>query len=331
MRREAVAVCFFLLLVACGYVGPVVPPSPELPSAVTNLAAVEQGNSLVITFDAPPRTTDSLAIKRFSKIDLRIGPDVTPFDFDAWGARAKAYEVPVPPTNDPDTPKPQPISKSIPVSEWQGQRVAVAVRTAVKQTGHFSQWSNRVVLDIVPPLNPPALSVQATKEGYKLSWPAEERPGAHYKVMRQGPHENAPVQIGTAEKAEYVDTTSQWDTPYTYTVVAEQGSAESLPSQPVSITHADTFAPSVPAGVTALAGPDTVEVSWSRVTDSNLKGYYLYRSIDGGAFERQGDLLAVPAFSDHRVEHGKTYRYAVTAVSQKGYESEKSATAEVVF
>ncbi len=290
----------------------------------------EQGDRLVITFDTPPRTTDSLAIKRFSEIDLRIGLDITPFDFDRWADSATAYELPIPPPNDPDDPKPHPISKTLPASTWQGKRIAVLVRTAVKKTGHYSQWSNRVVLEVVPPLKPPVVQAKATKKGYMLTW-ASERPGLQYDIFRKTPTDKTAVQIGTADASPYVDTTSQWDMPYVYSVVAREGSAASLPSEPVHIESADIFPPAVPASITALAGPESIEVSWSRSPDADLKGYYLYRSVDGGAFAKQGDLLLLPAFSDHNVQHGHKYRYAVSAVDQKGNESAKSATAEVKF
>jgi fibronectin type 3 domain-containing protein len=93
----------------------------------------------------------------------------------------------------------------------------------------------------------------------------------------------------------------------------------------------DIFAPSVPASITALAGPDSIEVSWQRSPEPDLKGYYVYRSVNGGPFERQGGLVTVPTFSDHNVEHGKTYRYEVSAVDQKNNESGKSAAAQAVF
>lgn len=163
-----------------------------------------------------------------------------------------------------------------------------------------------------------------------LTWPAEGS-GVRYAILRQGPNEHAPVQIGTANTPLYLDNTSHWDTPYTYSVVAQKDSAESLPSKPLLVIHADTFPPEIPASITALAAPESVEVSWSRSPDADLKGYYIYRSTEGGPFERQGDLITVPTFSDRTVQHGKTYRYAVSAVDQKGNESGKSAPAEVTF
>ncbi len=310
--------------------GPIVPPSPEIPYPVNNLALVERGDRLIVTFTTPPRTIDALAIQQFSDIDLRVGPSVVPFDFGRWEAAAKRYDVPFPEENDPETPRPLPITRTLPVSEWQGKKIDVAVRTSVKKGEHYSQWSNRVSLEVLPPLPPPKIEVNATREGYKVTWIAET-PGTHYEILRQGPGEKTPASIGVAETPEYVDTTSQWDTPYVYTVVARNGAAESLPSQPKKANASDTFAPSVPTGVVALAGPDSVEVTWTRSPEADTKGYYVYRSTNGGPFERQGGLVTLPTFSDHTAEHGKTYRYSISAVDQKANISDNSAPAEVVF
>jgi fibronectin type 3 domain-containing protein len=114
-------------------------------------------------------------------------------------------------------------------------------------------------------------------------------------------------------------------------VVAQQGAAESLPSAPIHVNHADTFPPSVPTNITAVAGPDSIEVSWSRSPEPDLKGYYVYRSEAGAPFVRQGGLLTLPTYSDHAVQRGRKYEYAVSAVDQKNNESEKSAPAEVAF
>lgn len=331
MRAAAFAVLLFLLLLcACGYVGPIVPPSPEIPNPVSNLGVIERGDQIAITFDTPPRTTDDLAIKRFSEIDLRIGPSPAPFDLNRWAASARQYEIPVPPANNPDDPLPRPMSKTLSASDWIGQRVAVLVRTAVKKNDHFSQWSNRVVLQVIPPLKPPDVEAKAVKQGFMLTW-APEASGLHYEIFRRGPTDKTPVQVATADAPPYVDTTSKWDTPYIYTVVAREDLAESLPSKPVSVESANIFPPEIPASITALAAPDSVEVSWSRSPDADLKGYYVYRSTDGGPFQRIGDLLNLPTFSDHNVQHGHTYRYEVSAVGQNTKESEKSAAAEANY
>ena len=331
MRVTALAILSSaLLLLNCGYVGPVVPPSPELPNPVTDLTVVERGDQIVITFSTPPRTTDNLPIRQFSTIDLRVGPSVAPFDFDRWAASAKQYEVAPPEPNDPDNPRPNAMSESIPVSEWVGQRVAVAVRTAVKRRDHYSPWSNRAVLQVIPQLTPPAIKLESTAQGVRITW-APEGEHIQYRVLRQAPGDTAPLEIGTSDKPEYLDTTSQYDTHYEYSVIAAEGQAESLPSESVPITPVDVFPPSVPAGVTALATPDGIELSWQRSPESDLKGYYVYRSVGGGPFVRQNGLINLPTYSDHSVTHGNTYRYEISAVDQKNNESEKSAAAEIVF
>lgn len=331
---RAAAILLFLGLVGCGYVGPVLPPSPDIPNPVSDLQAVEKGDQLDVTFSVPAYTTDTVVIKHYEAIDLAVGPAETPFDFEKWSASAQHFEV-TPPSApvDPDAPRARPLSRELPAAQFVGKHVAIAVRTSTKKENHFSQWSNRAVLDVVKPLEPPAAKIEATKNGYLLNWP-EEGAGIQYLIFRRGPNDKAPVQVGTSNEPLYVDSSSQWDTPYTYTVLAqiERGLVQSEPSKPMVVNHPDTFPPEVPASVTALAGPESIEVSWSRSPDADLKGYYVYRSTDGGDFVRQGDLLNVPNFSDRHVEHGKSYRYAISAIDQKGNESAKSApTAPIAF
>lgn len=328
-NRSLAVAALLVWLAGCGYVGPVLPPSPLIPNGITDLAVVERGEQLSITFKAPARTTDQVAIKDFSEIDLRIGPAVTPFDFEPWAAKTKQYPVELPPPNNPDDPQPASISLQVPVAEWQGQDVVVAVRTAVKHD-RYSSWSNRVALHVVPPLEPPVATAENTAQGIALHWTAQ-RAGLTYRIYRQSAADKQPVEVGTSDQPNFVDTSAQADIEYRYTVVATEQQAESLPSAVVPVTLVDKFAPSIPAGVTALAGPDSVEVSWQRSPEADTQGYYVYRSVNGGPLERQGALVTLPAYSDRKVEHGKTYRYAVSAVDKKNNESEKSVPAEAAF
>lgn len=332
MRWPSVAVFFLILsLAGCGYVGPVVPPSPQIPAPVSNLSAVEQGDRIVISFATPPRTTDALAIEEFSNIDLRVGPSAVPFDQAKWEASARLYAV----THqyaggDENEVRSLPVTKSIPVSEWQGKRVDILVRTAIKKRDHFSAWSNRITLDVVVPLNTPVLKVKATGDGYRLSWTADDRANK-FRILRQGPGEKTPSVVGISDRPEYVDATAQWEKPYSYSVVAQLASAESLPSATIPVNERDTFPPAVPSGVVALAGPDSVELSWKRNDELDFKGYGLFRSIDGGPFQRLGELLTLPSYTDRNVQHGKRYRYEISAVDQKGNPSENSPPSEVAY
>ena len=332
MRLGSFALASLLFLGGCGYVGPIVPPSPEIPNPISDMSVTELGDHLHIAFTAPARTTDNLKIRKLSEVELRIGPEPErqPFTLDAWATGGKSYELPIPPPPDEDDPKQVAVSYDVPVADWTGQAVAVAVRSAVKKEKNYSPWSNVVTLHVIAPLAPPDVSAEATAQGYKLTWSGEGA-DVKYRVLRQGPSDKAPVDIGTADKAEYVDQTSQWDVPYTYSVIAFKGSAESLASNKLAVNHADIFPPAVPSEVAALAAADSVEVSWLHNTESDLKGYFVYRSANGGDFDRQGGLLDVPSYSDHNVEHEKTYRYAISAIDQKNNESPRSAAVAVTF
>jgi hypothetical protein len=305
------------------------PPSPEIPNTINNLTVTERGDELVIYFSTPARTTDSLAIREFENLDLRVGPSVTPFDFERWAAGAKPYEIDIPSPSDKDDPQPKPVSLKIPAAEWQGQHVAIAVRSSVRKKGHFSAWSNRVVMDVLAPLQPPVVTWEGTGKGVALSWKASSE--TRYEVFRQGPSDKAPINIGSADDGFFVDPSAQYDTNYAYSVVAKSGAAESLPSKILVVNFPDKFPPAVPASITALAGPETIEVSWQRSPDSDLQGYFVYRSTNKGSYERQGTMINVPTYTDKQVQHGKTYSYEVSAVDRKGNESDKSSATEVSF
>lgn len=331
MRFAFSAICVVLAFAeGCGYVGPVAPPSPEIPVPVANLAAVERGNEIQVNFSTPALTTDFLQIKKLSSIELRVGPVGTSFDLAKWEAASKRYDPPSVPAIDPDDPKSVPVSLQIPLSDWQGQRIAISVRTAVRTGSHFSQWSTPATLEVIEPLQAPRVSAEATRDGYKLTW-QEQRPGLQYEILRQGRGEANASSVGTAEKPQFVDSTSQWDVPYTYFVIAKKDAAESPRSDGVSVNYPDKFPPSVPQGVTALAGPDSVELTWARSPESDLKAYRIYRAVGNGPLEPLGEPVNVPTFSDRKVEHGKTYRYAISAIDNKNNESERSTVVEVSF
>jgi hypothetical protein len=299
----------------CGYVGPVLPPSAEIPATIADLAAVERGDQIIITFTAPPRTVDGVAIKEFSVIDLRVA--------------GKAYDVELPSPSDREDPQAKPVTRAVPVSDWSGQKVAVMVRTAVKKKGHFSAWSNSVLLEVNPPLEIPVVRAESSASGIVLTWNAGD--GVQYRVQRQGPADKQLVELATVDAGEYVDSSAQYDTAYRYIVTAKKGTAESLPSEAISKTAIDKFPPAVPSGLTVLAGPDAVDLAWQRDTETDLQGYYVYRSVNNGAFERLGELVTLPTYADQKVERGKTYSYKVSAIDKKGNESAQCSASEVQY
>ena len=91
----------------------------------------------------------------------------------------------------------------------------------------------------------------------------------------------------------------------------------------------DTFAPAAPAGLTAVPSTASIELVWERNAEPNVVGYRVYRAVGGGAFAPLADAVVLPAYSDRKIEAGKTYRYAVSAVKSNKKESKMSEAVEV--
>ncbi len=305
----------------CASVRPPMPPSLHIPSRITDLAAVERGDRIILEFTLPALTTDGVPIKQLGEIDVRIGP--------AGGTgKEKTQRLSAGPE------APGPAHFDVPDADWVGSEIGVAVRVAGR-TGRFSGLSNAVLLRVVPPLAMPMdVKAEAVPSGVRLTWRGTNREGVNYRIYRRGPGQTKPELFGQSEAPEYVDTSTQYGKAYEYSVQAAlkagAGEAESTISVAVSITPRDIFPPAVPTGLTAIAAVQAIQLSWNPDTELDLKGYYLYRSIAGQPFERIGGLLDTPAYSDRAIESGKRYRYAVSAIDQVGNESARSAPVEAV-
>ena len=320
-----------LWLSACGYIGPVRPPSPHIPVAIKDLKVQEVGGNLQWSFTLPTETTDRIDIDTFHLIELRVGADVHPFDFGSWLAGSSAITIPASQTADEVNNRQ--MNSETPIGQWEGKEVAVAVRTAERKQ-RFSQWSNIVHLRVIKPLTEPVIQADSDAKGVKITL-KDVSEGAKVRILRQGPNDTAPVEAGIAEESEFIDTAAEYGTKYVYTAVAfnnDNGAdAVSKPSRPFPITPEDKFPPEVPTNVTVLPGPNSIEISWERSPAPDTKGYYVFRSVNGGPFQQVGDLTALPAYSDADVKRGNQYRYQINAVDQRNNTSERSAPVTVTY
>jgi hypothetical protein len=299
-----VACCVFAS--SCGYVGDPKYPSLNLPVKISDLRAVQHANTLVIDFTIPAITTDGVAVKSVRSVDLQAGDK----------------EIPV------YRNTPGPVHVQTPIEGLVGQDVVVHVRL-INKKGHASDWSNAVTLNVVPPLPPPTgLKADNDPVGVKVTW---SQPGAtHFRIFRRAPDDKTALQIGESDAPEYIDKTTVYGKTYLYSVQGINGSAESAIATAVEpVITKDVFPPAVPAGLTASPGLNSVELAWDRNTESDFKGYKVYRSADNGPFEKIAEDLEGPSFSDKNIQAGKHYRYTVSAVDQAGNESKQSAPVEI--
>jgi fibronectin type 3 domain-containing protein len=316
------AFCLILALAAafltgCGYPGPVLPPLLEIPSQIPYVNAVEYGDQILVQFTQPDLTTEGNPILDLRLLEVRVGPPVTPLLPQLWEKTAKSYPVP--------NPAPGAFTREIPVADWVNQEVLISVR-AIGRRGKAASWATLIHMKVEPPMaQPTTVAAENVAQGVKLTWKSA---GMKYRVFR-AIGDATPERLAEADRTEFVDETTQYDKPYQYLVQAIADDTHgSKVSEPIFCTPEDKFPPAVPGALTAILGVNTVELAWTRNTESDFKGYNVYRSTDGGPFVKIADLVPAPTFSDSQIEAGKKYRYEVSAVDVKGNESPHSTPAD---
>jgi hypothetical protein len=322
MRRIVTALAVFLS--GCGYVAGPLTPFANIPARVTDLAAVQRGGKLIIQFTAPNKTTEGVAIKQPPSFDLRIGPGPVPFTVTQWANEATR----VPPFTDTGVL----VRHDVPCAQWTGKGVSAAVRV-VGANGKDAGWSNFAIAEVIaPPEKPTDVRAEMTRGGLHLTWHAN---GEHFRVLRE---------LATTEKydlaaevtvPEWIDKAVEIGTRYRYLIQtfvpqSDNRVAESDLSDPLEVTP-EAVAPAAPVGLRGVAAPNSIELAWEPADESGIKGYRVYRAPADGVFERIAEIGAVPTYSDHAAEHGKTYRYAVAAVGTTGKEGPQSAPLEITL
>lgn len=316
------------LLASCGYVGDPQPPALKIPAKVQDLAVKQVEDRIQIRFTVPELTLDGVVLRR-GKVDLRAGPyAATPFDAEAWAAQAKALET--------GEFKAGLYELEIPAAGWSGQEVLFRVRL-LNERGRAGDWSDFVTLHVVAPLERPSgVKAEAVPEGVRVSWEGPRQPiGLVYRILRRTGGQPEAAEVAAVNGSEWTDRATRYGETYSYTVIAalETGNAraQSAPSETVTIVPADRFPPEVPRGLTALAAPASIELSWDPNNEPDLGGYYVYRSAGGGDWTRIAGPITAAHYSDKEAQSGTRYRYAVSAVDQVGNESERSGAVEAAL
>jgi len=283
---------------------------------------VQRGPKIIVQFSLPKLTTEGRAVKRPLEWDLRIGePGTGEFHTEEWAARAKIAQD--------GRQENGHISYDIPAAPWFGKDVVIAART-VSPNGRKSDWSRLVVLTVVqPPAVPHDLKPESVPEGVRLTWSGS---GPAYRVYRRTEADTGFNVVANTDTREFLDKATEYGKQVQYVVQAiiKTGTSEveSEMSQTVAITPVDKFPPAVPAGLTAVPTPGSIELAWDRVTEPDLAGYRIYRAAPGADFVKIGETAETPSYSDKQVEAGKQYRYAVSAFDKSGNESQRSMEIE---
>jgi hypothetical protein len=307
-------------LSACGYVGPPQAPTLDIPQQINDLRFVQYGDKIRAEFTIPPETTEGFPLKTLRSFDFRIGPIPNPWSDSAWAASAKPIDCP--PVTSPGL-----ASCTALATEWIGKEVVIRAR-ATGPKGKTSMWSAVKTLQVQPPLATPTdLKIDNHPGFLYFTW---KSPAKKFRVFLQTGDDQPQIEGDTPELA-WQEFRVEFGVRYRFYVQAIAGDVQqSEIAQTDSYLRVDNFTPTVPAGLTAEQGANSISLSWERNTDARFQGYNVYRSVDGGPLEKIAALIIAPAYTDPKVEVGKKYAYRVSAVGTNGIESEKSAPFEMV-
>ncbi len=345
----------------CGKVGPPQPPFGRVPSRPSQVAAVQVGPLIHVTWSAPHldlREGKDSAIRRADVYRLRQTRDQAPLtvgdefeeasdivgflDYDALKSQLKSGDV-LAFDDQLDLTQSSVLSNT---------RFQYAVRY-VDARGRPQLFSNIVSLEPVPGIaRPPSgLAVRQQQDQIVLAWtpPTENIDGSvpaqviGYNVYRAKPAASRfdrPLNDKPLSDSSFTDRNFLYQTPYVYVVRSvSQGPdqiVESTDSERLEVTPKDTFKPSAPTNLTVASAGGIVSLFWPTNPEPDVIGYYIYRTdgevrpgstSDASWIRMTEKPVTRTTYRDDRAKLGSRYSYRVTAIDRYGNESAPSNVA----
>ena len=204
--------------------------------------------------------------------------------------------------------------------------VVTAVNTA-GESGNSNQASATPNLSI--PAAPTGLTATSGNAQIALAWTASSG-ATSYNVKRATVSGGPYTTVASPTTAGYTNTGLTNGTTYYYVVTAVNGAGESGNSNQASATPAavDTTPPTVPTGLTATSGPNTLQITlhWTASTDANSPiSYEVHRAnTQNGTYTVIGTVTAT-AYTDTLTRSGRTRWYYLVAIDPAGNRSANSA------
>jgi len=336
-----------LSLAGCGTPGMPLPPSLLLPQAVSDLSATRNGDQLSLNWTMPLRTTDKMLLHE--PIDVVVCRQAA-----IAAPCTKAAELHLAPGAKGTW------SESLPAELHSGSARSLDYHVELRNRyGRSAGQSNAAsVLAGQAPAPIRNLRLDLRREGVALHWD-DPTPTAAVRLIRKRIDAKAAptrterknafsapaepslqtlfIEPSDAARGRALDSSARKGEVYEYqaqriTRVAISGQLLELAgelSAPVRVAVEDRFAPPAPTLLEAVASLGDsgayIDLSWQPVSDGNLAGYIVYRSLDGQTWTRLTVQPSIaPAYHDTQVENGTSYQYSITAISTNGMESPRS-------
>jgi len=342
-----------LALAGCGKKGAIVPPERRLPLPPSGMQATVDDRVIVVRFVAPRNRVDNSRLRDLALMRLfrrEEAPDGALKPAMRSGERVVGYEeIARIALGAPPPPNVQLSDDTVVVKDEKGlsfgKRYAYAA-TAEDTSGRISAPSAPLAVSfLAAPASPPGLAAQAGDKEVSLRWDApttliDGAPASgelRYIVLRgAGEGGLAPITPAPIAATTYTDTAVSNETTYRYAVkgirVEPAGSASGPASEAVAATPINTTPPSAPTRLVVIPASGSVRLAWNASPDAEVAEYAIYRAEGSGAFIRVATTPALTTiYTDRDVQSGRTYRYAVTALSRAKQQNESSRSNEVTI
>lgn len=333
------------LFAACGKVGDPLPPIPKAPLIVNELAAVQQGTSIIISFPVAKETrTDKLKrVDIYRLIEPLNAPQgITVEDYATRAALIASLPEGQLPGNVSVITYVDPIDFKV-ANDQTRYRYAVRLVNLDDRPADLSNYASLTPLSTVaePPLG---LQAKVTQTQVEITWqpPAANLNGSQpanvlgYNLYRRANKQLTKVNAEPLKEPRYVEKQFQFGTAYEYIVRALSlprvgaplsETIESNESLPLTLTPKDTFPPTAPTSITIASRGGLISLFWPANPEPDVVGYNIYRSEDEQAWSKiTARPITTITFSDRQVQIGKRYFYQIAAVDNAGNESGRSET-----
>jgi hypothetical protein len=331
-----------------------VPPA-RLSERATELAAIQRGNEVILSWPSPALVGDKSSRSYIARVDIyrldEIRAEEPVLDPDEYEESAQVIGY-------LDRAAIEAQIKSLGRLQYKdvlnlGQATQLAgtrLRYAVRYVNRRDQAAAFSVTVSVEPaaavaLPPTALRASApAQDEVLIEWrpPESNVDGARpativgynvYRRVEDGKPAGELLNPEPVSDTSFTDKSFEYEEEYAYIVRAlsqgANGLIESADSEPLKFEPVDSFAPAAPESVSIASANITISLFWPSSPEPDVIGYNIYRAesasaADGDWPKLNPQPIATTTFHDDKVVTDKKYYYRITAIDRFKNESAPS-------